>query len=706
TSIVSGVLTAFIHCFPFDINSRLQAFIDVCGFRFSVKLSGRMVRLMPLCNKISVASIASKMNIDTVYLLIKKPFFIKGYFLMHLNKAIASEKKGLFLLLKLLILLCLVKTFFLIYNNLGGNGWSIHEYKDALPIISWSLYYDACMISLVSLPFFIALLISNNRSILKLAAIISAGLTTLMLLLNIADVFYFPFHRQRADADLLYVLRNPFNYGSSAAWLIIAAILFATIVCVKLLWANYNHIISSKKQSRFIATNCILLLVCCTLFVGSSKKIIPTAALTSVDAVQIPLTQNSLHTFIYSLYRSKESIIADNNYMPIEKQQALFSINKQNSIATGNAKNIVMFIMESVPYDFFDTTSNYKPALPFLDSLLNHAVFYKNAFSYSYNSNKGITAMLTGLPTITDIPLYHSGFATINKTNIGEVLRAKNYASSFFIGDNYDDFGFAKCCKWTGIDNYYCMEDIPGFKKMEKHSMGLHDEYVLNFMQQKLAQQRQPFFATQYNISTHYPNELPKAYQEKFKHIKIPAALKTMMYYDDCLARFFKQASSTAWYNNTVFIFCSDHWASPVSQKIKNNMVNSFRIPIIIFDPSQNKKQVIDNTVSQLDIMNTLLSYTGMQASFISYGYALTDSLLNNRTVYTKINNSIYQGINNNYVVGFNSDEGKAIYAYEYKKDPDFKNNLLEQQNLTIDSLTKNIQAFLQTATRHYKNKQ
>ena len=73
-------------------------------------------------------------------------------------------------------------------------------------------------------------------------------------------------------------------------------------------------------------------------------------------------------------------------------------------------------------------------------------------------------------------------------------LQKKNYISSFFIGDNYDDFGFAQFCKWMGIQHYYCMEDIPGYQQMEKHTMGLHDEYVLRFMEKKLNNMQQPFF--------------------------------------------------------------------------------------------------------------------------------------------------------------------------------------------------------------------
>lgn len=604
-------------------------------------------------------------------------------------------------------MLCLVKSIFFLYNYRGNHGWEIKNISQALHIASWSLYYDAVCMALVSLPFFVvSLLPIKNRLVFSIAAILSVGLASLAILLNLADVFYFPFHRQRADADILYVLRNPLKDSSPVVWAIITGILLVFLISTWYLWRQYKKLIAEKiSGARFFISTLVLLVVLGSLFIGRSKKMIPTRPLTDMSAVQLPLAQNSFHSFIYSLYRSKESVIPVAEYMRAAEQEAIFTIDKKNVNVAASPKNIVLFIMESVPYEFFDSSSGYKPALPFLDSLINHSVYYNNAFSYSYNSNKGITAILTGIPTITDIPLYHSGFTAIHKTSVGSTLQQKNYNSSFFIGDHYDDFGFAKCCNWTGIQHYYCMQDIPGYKQMEKHPLGLHDEYVLGFMQQKLQQAKQPFFATQYNISTHYPNDLPETYQEKYAALSIPAPMKSMMYYDECLRQFFKDAAAQPWFKNSVFIFCSDHWANPGAVVPHDDIVNSFRIPIIIYDPAVNKKEIKTNMVSQLDIMNTVLAYAGVKDPITSYGYSLLDTPADsNRTVITKINNAVYEAINKEYVLGFNADEGKALYCYQYVTDSKRKNNLLAEQNSSVDSLQKSMKAFLQAATRHYRN--
>jgi phosphoglycerol transferase MdoB-like AlkP superfamily enzyme len=180
-----------------------------------------------------------------------------------------------------------------------------------------------------------------------------------------------------------------------------------------------------------------------------------------------------------------------------------------------------------------------------------------------------------------------------------------------------------------------------------------------------------------------------------------------MQYYNDCLERFFNDASGQSWYNNTVFIFCSDHWAQPHKNKIKIDEVESFRIPIFIYEPSKERKEIVSSPVSQMDIMNTILYYGGLRDSFISYGTSLKDSLLNShRTIFTKTNSAIYHSITENYVLGFDAINGKRVYCYEYKKDPERKYDLLKKPRFNgADSLILEMKAFLQTASVHYRKK-
>ena len=632
--------------------------------------------------------------------------------MFSLKASIAKEKTALLFLSKLLILLCCLKCVFFLYNYQIANGWSVQGITNILLIIKWSLLYDAVCVALANLPLFIFFLVTGkllyNKFVKVSVLLLFTLINTFLILLNTVDIFYYPFHLQRADADLLYVLRNPFVNGT---WNVLLTTLAVFIFCCCMAWFVYKGILkmiqSGTPVNHFLPTNILLIVFIGLFYFSGSKKIVPTYPLTALEPVQLPVAQNSLHTFIYSLYRKNETALPAANYMSSVQQQSLFSIHKKNNAGASSKKNIVLFIMESVPFEFFDSSSRYKVTMPFLDSLVNKSTYFTNAFSFSYNSNKGITAILAGIPTITDIPLYHSNYTSISRTSVGQVLAKNNYSSSFFIGDNYDDFGFAQCCKWLGIQHYYCMEDIPGNQQMEKHSMGLQDEYVLNFMQQKLGTLQQPFFAVQYNISTHYPFDIPKLYIDKNPKPSTTEPMRSMQYYNDCLRHFFADAAKQDWFNNSVFIFCADHWAQPDSKNIKVDEVGSFRIPVFIYDPGREKKVRISTPVSQLDIVNTVLHFSNFQDSMISYGINLTDTLLQpHRIVYNKINNTIYQAINDEYVLGFDAIEGKALYCYAYQKDPEKKNNLIGQSALpAIENIIVHIKAFLQTASNHYSNR-
>ncbi len=626
---------------------------------------------------------------------------------MFLTKdKVLQEKTALLFLLKLLILMCLLKSIFFAYNYQISDGWKVSS-DNIWQVLAWSVLFDTFVLCLVNTPLLLLLFpggrLIQGSLLRKTLSFFTAILNSVVIILNVIDIFYFRFHLQRADADLLYVLRNPFANSTALVFMLaVAVVLLFLFVC----WWLYRSILQlmhHTRNSNDWKLAYLLPIVFVAIFVTTdSKRLLPNYALTRVaEPIQLPLVQNSFHSFLYSLYRSKEMRLPKNDYMSAARQQTLFSIHKKNTTVT-SPKNIVLFIMESVPSEFFDSSSPHKVYMPFLDSIAGQSIFFSNAFSYSYNSNKGITAILAGLPTIIDVPLYHSNFTSLKKTAVGDMLATAGYESAFFIGDNYDDFGFAKCCKWLGIDQYYCMQDVPAYQQKEKHSLGLHDEYVLDFMQQKLKSMKEPFFTVQYNISTHYPNDLPASFKNAHP-ANTTAQQKSMQYYNECLQRFFRDAALQPWFTNSVFIFCSDHWVQPTTDKGRIHEVNSFRIPLFIYEPGK-KGMRISSPVSQLDVMNTVLAFASVTDSIISYGENLNEIVLADRTVFTKMNAAVYQAITNEFVLGFDAMHNKTLYCYNYKTDPGLRMNLLTggDSNL-VRKLTLQMQAFLQTAVTQYR---
>ncbi len=633
-----------------------------------------------------------------------------------------NNKPFIRFLFGLLLIYSVLKIIFYQYNQslLFTGAATDTTVPEKLQLIKWSLTED--MLTLLGINSFLLFVLTVVKfSTEKISPWLNVPLAWLVipffalvnsfaLILNLADIFYFRFHFQRANMDLLYVLDHPLNRLMQQHFYIIFIFLLGLAGIIFLMFRMHIKLFSSFIKGN----NCRLITV--MLFIGLlssfafrnifTKILVPTYPMVQLQSNQLPFVQNSFHTFLYSYFRNGEATLQQ-NYMSDAEADFFMPIRKKLNISSTQAgkKNIVLFIMESVPYEFFDSTSAYKVSMPFFDSLLHKSSFFKNAFCYDHQSTSGITAILAGIPTLSDIPVYHSSHINMPITHIGSALKKMNYQSLFCIGDEYDNFGFAKCANWLGFDKCYSKEDIPGYKSLPEHSMGLQDEYVLDFFLQKIKQQQQPFFGVQYNISTHFPYDIPANFAKQTP-VSYTPPMKAMQYYDHSLQQFFNAAKTEPWFANTTFIFCSDHWLFPQGKLGSYTPVSAYRIPIIIYDPSVNKKKVVTKLASQFDIAPTILAATGYSDSIIAYGNNLFDSSSFNDCVFSRSGNTLYQVTDSSYILGFNTINNRAEFLYNYKKDIHLTQNLSADKNssLILNSLLIRMRAFLQKANTQYNS--
>ncbi|MBK8609003.1 MAG: sulfatase-like hydrolase/transferase [Chitinophagaceae bacterium] len=637
--------------------------------------------------------------------------FMKCTALPFNGKTIWQNNKAFFwFLLSLLLIYAVLKIIFYQYNR----SLLFPDQTDAevFTLMRWSLAVD--LLTLLGINSFLLFALTLGRLVNpKISAwvIIPAFvlINSFSIILNLADIFYFRFHFQRANADLLYVIGHPADRLQQLNFFIIVLIVIGIAAIIYLVWLLHRKFFKNFLQGQHAGLCTALLLIILGLPFAFKKHFtkygVPTYPMLSINSSQLAVVQNSFHTFIYSVFRT-DGGIPKQDYLSPAACDSLMPIRKKLTVQTGvTQKNIVLFIMESVPYDFFDSSSAYKIAMPFFDSIISKSSFFSNAFSFAHESNKGITAILAGTPTITEMPVYHSPYINMPVTPIGTVLKKLNYRSIFCIGDEYDNFGFAKCMNWLGFDKYYSKEDIPGYKKLPAHPMGLQDEYTLDFFRKKIDEQQTPFLAVHYNISTHYPYSLPASFTSYLPE-NYTAPMNSMRYYDHSLQQFFKAAQKEPWFNNTLFIFCSDHWLVPDDKNIQFNAISGFRIPIILYDVATGKPENINAMVSQFDIMGTILAAAGYRDSIISYGGNLQDLHTISPFVYARPNSTLYQVADSNFVLGYNIITNKAEYLYNYKQDIHLQHNLVAhmQEAATLNSLTLQVQAFVQKAAYQYRS--
>jgi len=528
------------------------------------------------------------------------------------------------LLKRLLIavgLFFLARLFFYIYNfGLFANN----EIWDLIKIftigirfdLSSIMYFNLIFIIVHILPFSKFVALSSVQLFLKLYFVIVNGI---LLLANLVDSVFFHFVQKRSTADIFKFLFLSDDVSTllpgfivdywfvGAIWLVI--MLLAWMVYPKLSINKVYEIEKIDKAKNKIVllsykSVMMLVLIGLTLIVArGGVQLKPVAIIDAskhVKVAQMPLVLNSVFTMMTTFGYDE---LSEKEYFTEEHAENIYPIvhdfnNKPSSFVN---KNIVVLLLESFSKEYVGSLNGYKGYTPFLDSLMQHSLVLENAFSNGLRSIDAIPAILIGIPSLMNDPFITSIYS-VNKTNsLPVLLKEKGYHTAFFHGGTNGTMNFDGFASYAGFDDYYGRFEYDNDKDYDNY-WGIYDEPFLQFFAQKLNSFKQPFFAFEFTLSSHYPYSIPDEHKGEFPEgdMKIHKVVK---YADFALKQFFNTAKNMPWYNNTLFILVADHPAQSVVPSLKNEVVESgeelsdylmkfykntsgrYAIPILFFSP-------------------------------------------------------------------------------------------------------------------------
>jgi len=168
--------------------------------------------------------------------------------------------------------------------------------------------------------------------------------------------------------------------------------------------------------------------------------------------------------------------------------------------------------------------------------------------------------------------------------------------------------------------------------------------------------------STVFTLSSHHPYKVPDKYKNKFR--KGPLEIQeTIMYTDYALKKFFEKASTMPWFQNTIFVITADH-TSEAWQAFYKNRVGQYAIPIIFYEPQNQKTGHRGIIAQQTDIMPTILDMLHYPKPFIAFGGSLL------RDTEPRFNlsylNGNYQLIQDGYVLQTDYSVSEALYNFQY----------------------------------------
>lgn len=356
--------------------------------------------------------------------------------------------------------------------------------------------------------------------------------------------------------------------------------------------------------------------------------------------------------------------------------------------------NVVIMILESNGREYYGIFNkkanipNFKSYTPFLDSLAQHSLIFTNAYTNGRQSIHGMSSVLAGIPSFKDA-FTSSPFPKQKIESIVSTLESEGYRSSFFHGAANGSMGFLGFSNILGIDRYYGRTEFNDDSQFDGF-WGIWDEPFLQFMKNKLDQEKQPFFSSVFTVSSHEPYNIPQKYKGKFPEGDVPIH-KCIAYTDYSLKRFFTEARKSPWFNNTIFVLVADHGNTTFYDYYRRTY-ERFAIPIIIYKPDSDYVGIDEDWAQQIDIYPTILDMIGYQKPFRSWGRSLLDKKTQQPFV---INNtgSLYQFAKGNYICVF--DGHKSLGFYD-KDDKALAKNLIGQRNAEMNDLELQCKAFIQ----------
>jgi phosphoglycerol transferase MdoB-like AlkP superfamily enzyme len=597
------------------------------------------------------------------------------------------------------LLLCLyayTRLLFLVFNF----GYFAHSESIISPFV-YGIRFDLVVICWLNGLLFITLLLplkfTQHPYFKKTYRIIFIFINALALLFNCIDIGYFEFIQKRSTFDLFQTLGGE-NDGMQLLPQYIADYWYVLLIWISVIFAliyfsknKETKTIEWTNKLKFIQLVALIFIFLPLLVIGSRggwqyRPLDMIGASNYAQGKHVSLVLNSPFCIMKSA--NKLQLEKIQYFKENELQQYYTTKHQHHDSISFLQKNVVIIIMESFGNEYTALADPNESLTPFLDSLASKSTQFTHAYANGKTSIKGIPSIVAGIPTLFDGSFTYSAYNANSFESIGSLLKKKGYSTSFYHGGNNGTMGFDVFSKAAGFDYYFGRNEYPNSMDYDGH-WGIFDEPFFQFFKSQLDKEKKPFATCFFSLSSHHPYTLPKQYKAKFKGNSL-AIGASIQYADYALAKFFESAKKANWFNNTIFVITADHTSISKNEHYQTD-AGIYSIPLLIYNPTQNKGEIIEKTVQQIDILPSVLENLNYDLPYFAYGNAFNESNLGYAISY---NGQYYQLITDKLCLQFDGE--KTIAVFDMVNDK-FKNNLVNNISVNYQAEEKLLKAIIQT---------
>lgn len=287
--------------------------------------------------------------------------------------------------------------------------------------------------------------------------------------------------------------------------------------------------------------------------------------------------------------------------------------------------NIFIVLLEGWNAQYIDAIGqhNFK-VTPVFDEIVKNGVVFSNAYAAGQRSIFGFAAVLGSIPLVPGLPMFGYGLEMAALSPFPKHFSQAGYYTFFAQTSHRDSYRLCALASYLGMQESFGWEDIAQRLPYQEKAPFGYDYDALQFAADQIAKHKgKPFMGMVFTGITHEPfvSTLPQfdIYpNDTWEH----GFLNALAYADWSIGQLLERAKKEGWFENTIFVFVSDHTSGPGGD---GTLKRNFHIPLVIYAPKHYKAKQIEYVVSQLDIAPTLYNIAGLRPIYTAFGRDMFD---------------------------------------------------------------------------------
>ena len=352
------------------------------------------------------------------------------------------------------------------------------------------------------------------------------------------------------------------------------------------------------------------------------------------------ITKNSIHSIGYAIYvnAKHEGKSISKQYGEMDLDEAISRVEKLLNIQSENKKlplnrfekthfetqkpkNIVLFIQESMGYQFVEAVGGEKGITPYLNQLSKEGILFKEFYSNGTRSIRGLAGLVAGNFSVPGKGVLKRNKSQKDFFTIAKLLKPHGYHTSFIYGG---ESRFDNMKSWFSGNGFDEIIDQPKFENPQfVGTWGVCDEEVViraNEEYKKLYAEDKKFASVIFSTSNHAPFDFPDGKIELVKGVEKKSVKNAIKYADYAIGKFIELAKKEEYYKDTIFVIAADH---NVRVYGKNMIpVEMFQVPGLILGGGVEAQEYRD-LATQPDVLATALDLIGIDATYPIMGHSI-----------------------------------------------------------------------------------